>query len=161
MRTAISLVIALLCAGCQTRPTFDPGPPDNAPPCKGRGTGANTEACMIRVKVSESDAGCTVDVADAQALVDFASGRQNIWVVWKLDPVPEGYRFLSDDGIAFKQDPLKNFKAGQPIGEKGDGFAVINTNSRLWGVGDYRYGVHVENPTKRMRCDHDPWFRNN
>lgn len=166
MRIFTSLILALLCAGCQTTlyqgSALDQSPPIPSTLCRGSASEANSAICAILVKVTPNGAGCNVDLLDpALSTVIFKLGKP-VWTFWILDPSSTDYRFESDDGIQFSLDPLRNFTNRGLAGPQGKVFAVRNNNSTFWGAspqGGFKYTINVEGPNGR-KCLLDPWYRN-
>jgi hypothetical protein len=164
MRIEAMLLTGLLAlSGCQSTAFIEPNFKIETlpPPCVGGSTGSNNANCRIQLKVVENGSACSVEFVDpTQAEVIFQAGRQNLWVVLELTNASAGYRFPKKDAVAVSLDPFHNFTAGRAIGPKDEGYALLNVNSRAWGVGNYEYKVYVNHPTPGRTCVLDPWYRN-
>lgn len=164
MRIELMLLTGLLAlSGCQStvvlEPSFVPG--DALPPCVGGNAGSNNANCRIPLKVVETGSKCSVEfVNPMQAEVIFQSGTKNLWILLELTNASAGYRFPKKDAVVVSRDHFSNFTAGRAVGPKDESYALLNVNSRAWGVGDYEYKVFVNHPEPSRTCLLDPWYRN-
>jgi len=161
MRITYLAPLVLAFAACQSEPRMHgihpSAAPEDAPDCKGAGTGSNDKDCTILVNITVTGSNCTVQVNPSQDVVEFDRGASNKWILWQIDAKPAGYKFTRN-GVAFKSDPSNNFKNGQSVAN-GQVFRWKNSNG-TGNAGTYNYTVNVQNCDGSIVCMQDPLIRN-
>lgn len=134
--------------------------PKVSEPCKQVNTDTD---CYIEVVVSESgtrdDRVCDVRLKnpDSQDLVGILKAKK-VFMKWKLesDPSTLDYKFTGA-GIEFlNNDPPRQF-VKPSISADGLEYAWTNKNGRRKV---YEYVINVKSADGQVRCDLDPWIRN-